>query len=240
MKQIIWQYWEGPKTDFVRLCMKTVKKNKGDFEYILVNKDSIKDFLPNLRNEIYDLKRIAHRADYIRFKLLEKYGGWWLDSDCVLYKDFNHIHQQLIDSEKDFCSTGHFPIGKPSIWFMGSKPNGAIVKKHCLLMDNKINNRGAGNIKWSEIGCKLLWLITNEENYLHLNVDLICPVPYTEYKLLLRNDLELKDITNQNSFGFVFFNEMYRANNINILAMSEKELLSQNNLMSKILQKGLR
>ena len=42
------------------------------------------------------------------FKLLEKYGGWWLDSDCVLYKDINHIHRQLIDSEKDF----HNQVGK--------------------------------------------------------------------------------------------------------------------------------
>ena len=128
----------------------------------------------------------------------------------------------------------------PSIWFMGSKPSGAIVKQHCLLMDSKLDNKDASNIEWSEIGCKLLWLITNQENYLHLNVDLICPIPYTGYRQLLRNDLELKDIINQNSFGFVFFNEMYKTNNINILTMSEKELLAQNNLMSKILQKGLR
>jgi len=245
MKKIIWQYWEEEgqkKNPLTSLCMQTVQRNIGSFEYNLVTPDNLRDYLPDIRSDINEFDRIAHKADYIRFNLLKKYGGFWLDADCVLFEEINKPFDLLKNSKYDFCAAGANGPGRPSIWFMGSYKNSDIVISHCdkldKMVDKLIERKMMKNISWTLIGHELLWETTTRENYLHLDLNKICPITSTGYKTLLRN-LDLGSYVQKDAYGFMLFNETYCRHEKNLLLLSEQEILNMNNLLSKVLRKGL-
>ena len=235
MNKILWQYWEGPKSGFIDLCLDTVNKNNTSFERILLNEKTVKDYLPDLREEVNSLPRIANKADYIRFSLLEKYGGIWIDADVALFKDLNPVWNSLSESEFDFASTSHFGPGRPSVWFMMSKPKGTIVSNQKKAID-QILNFSTANIKWSDLGCHSLWNFTNPKNYLHLEVQDFCPLSYHNYKKYFLNDYGL-DL--ENKYMFVFFNEMLYKHEKGFLSLSKDEIMSKDNLLSKIFKEAM-
>ena len=102
MKPTIWQFWQGPKPPFIELCLETVKKNNVNFQHVVLDENSVFDYLPDLRKDLDLLPRIANKADYIRFRLLKEYGGIWLDADVVLFKDLKEVYEHFEKSHFDF------------------------------------------------------------------------------------------------------------------------------------------
>ena len=84
-KHIIWQYWEtkGFKPLFVDELHEIAKKNSGA-EVVLVTPETIQDYIPNIPDEIFQIKELAHKADMIRALLIYHHGGMWLDSDAIV------------------------------------------------------------------------------------------------------------------------------------------------------------
>lgn len=50
--------------------------------------------------ESIDPNSKAHQSDYIRLKLLEKYGGCYFDTDILFYKNFDELWNNLVTSGK--------------------------------------------------------------------------------------------------------------------------------------------
>ncbi|MBE6648855.1 MAG: hypothetical protein E7614_04965 [Ruminococcaceae bacterium] len=83
----IWICWwdgEANAPSLVRQCIKSTRKNAGNHPVYFIDKDSYSDFLEipeyilnKVKNKIIGL---ANFSDYLRFSLLAKYGGVWLDS----------------------------------------------------------------------------------------------------------------------------------------------------------------
>ncbi|HRM91225.1 MAG TPA: capsular polysaccharide synthesis protein [Thomasclavelia ramosa] len=83
----IWVFWWQGQNHFpaiIRTCYESIIQNSGGKKVILITKENfqiyvdIPDALINRVNE--DKMLIAHLSDYVRFKLLYKYGGVWIDS----------------------------------------------------------------------------------------------------------------------------------------------------------------
>ena len=76
----IFLYWECKqgckKPEYLDLCLETIKKHNPDISIYVLDEISVRELLPDLRNdyEFNDLC-IAHKTDYIRSRLLYKYGG---------------------------------------------------------------------------------------------------------------------------------------------------------------------
>jgi len=160
IKPIIWLYWENPMgldTPYIiDLCLKTItKKNKNNFEIILVNPDNILFFLPALNINYLKFNQIAHKADYIRFNLLYLYGGIWLDSDFICMKSMKSILKKI--NYHGFVYVGYrtkdndiFPI----ISFLGAEKKNEICHKMCSAIDHFIDSKLVNGIQpeWDEIG----------------------------------------------------------------------------------------
>lgn len=234
MKPTIWQFWQGPKPPFIELCLETVKKNNVNFQHVVLDENSVFDYLPDLRKDLDLLPRIANKADYIRFRLLKEYGGIWLDADVVLFKDLKDVYERFEKSHFDFSATSHFGLGKPSIWLLMSKKKSSIVDFQVMSMDSKLNSKKY-NIAWSGFGAHLLWNFTNQNNYLHLEVEKFCPIPYNEYRIYFQNThLDLSE-----NYTFVFFNEMLNREQKHFLKSSKQQILNSPLLISQIFQKAL-
>lgn len=89
---MIFTYWEGKKHGFIDLCHQTLAKHNDDFK-VLTPEDIEKEpsMEPFLADPYYKILMPAHRADIIRIKLLEEYGGVWIDSDFIAMQSFDTL-----------------------------------------------------------------------------------------------------------------------------------------------------
>ncbi len=173
-KNIIWMYWENKGgsviPEYINLCWKTIiANNKNDFQINILNEYNINDYLPNLNKNYLLYNEIAHKADYIRFCLLYKYGGIWLDSDTIVFKSLKEIMEKV--DEYEFVCTGYkkdenrneyFTI----INFLAAKPKNTICLKVIEYIEKFLNEQIINGIEqeWDYVGNYLSYLV-NSNNY---------------------------------------------------------------------------
>lgn len=100
----IWMcWWQGIDTapTIVKRCVESVIIHKSNYDVIIIDKDNYKKYVdvPDilLRKVESGLMPIAHLADYIRYKLLYLYGGFWIDSTIYLTKDLGTAGEDKFD-----------------------------------------------------------------------------------------------------------------------------------------------
>lgn len=93
----VFTYWEGNKHGYIDLCHQTIAKNNSNF--ILYTPDDIQkmDCMSEFVNDpYYKALMPAHRADIIRIKMLEQFGGVWIDSDFIAMNSFDTLLEASI------------------------------------------------------------------------------------------------------------------------------------------------
>lgn len=85
--KIIWVFWwQTPKEAplVVRNCIKSIEKNNPDYKINFINKDNYCDYITINSNTLNKFLKgnisITNFSDILRFNLLYKYGGIWLDA----------------------------------------------------------------------------------------------------------------------------------------------------------------
>jgi hypothetical protein len=81
----VFTYWEGEQYPFTELCINSITNIFGD-RHVHLTPSSIKQWV-HLDIETIESEHILYRSDFIRALLLQKYGGWWFDSDILLFKN---------------------------------------------------------------------------------------------------------------------------------------------------------
>ena len=112
--KIIWTMWqqgEAQMPETVQASMKTIKDfaKRNDCEFYLLTDENLADFI-NIPSDItdkYKKKKLsaAHYSDIIRFSLLYKYGGIWMDATL-----FVSPYATLEMFEGDFFTLNHPPL----------------------------------------------------------------------------------------------------------------------------------
>lgn len=169
----LWLYWDnidGKQTPaYIQLCYETVLKNcSNSFEIIRLNKDNIKNYLPELKDyeKYLEKLRIAHKVDFYRILLLYKYGGVYMDSDIIVLQDPIEIIDRLYDNEfVGFGCTGNickYGYGNPSNWILAARPNSVIMKN---VLENLIKRleyiyekNSYDRIHYHELGKAIIWM----------------------------------------------------------------------------------
>lgn len=86
----IWSYWEGPMPVWIQGCVLAMQRMYPTFT--LITPDNIAKYLPNRpKQQLADVRLVAHRADYYRAALLYTYGGFWFDADTFPIKTPYHL-----------------------------------------------------------------------------------------------------------------------------------------------------
>ena len=88
---VIWVIWAQGQENMpmiVQRCFESIIRNRGTYQVILLNNENIKEFV-NLPDFIYKkhedgIISYAHFSDIIRFTLLSRYGGYYLDATIYL------------------------------------------------------------------------------------------------------------------------------------------------------------
>ena len=85
----VWTYWEGPLPAWVAAARETIGAHARDHRALdPAGFDALRD-----RDRDLDLAPlyVAHRADVIRAFLLARYGGLWVDADCIVLCDLDAL-----------------------------------------------------------------------------------------------------------------------------------------------------
>ena len=80
---------EYPKD--IKKCISSWKKMMPDWEFRLWDKECLKEIDEVWVHEAYQAKVYAHASDYIRLYAVYKFGGFYLDTDVEVIKDFSPL-----------------------------------------------------------------------------------------------------------------------------------------------------
>lgn len=189
----IWLYWESlpgrTVPDYIKLCWLTIVKNNiKDFEIICLDQYSTLTYLEDLNKDCFLFEYIANKTEYIRFKLLNKFGGIYLDSDFICFRSFKPIMEKI--KKVNFVCTGYFDIQKqkifPLLGFVGSTPKNNLTE----LMVNDIEKYIDTELKfgkqpeWDEIGGRKLQYFLKKE-YVYDAETYFSPIPIWDNKKIV-------------------------------------------------------
>lgn len=84
---ICWFQGEENAPDIVKICIASVRKNFSEYNIVVITEKNISEYIeiPQYIKEKRDkgLIKSAHYSDIVRLKLLNQYGGIWLDSTVL-------------------------------------------------------------------------------------------------------------------------------------------------------------
>ncbi|MBD0287505.1 MAG: FkbM family methyltransferase [Flavisolibacter sp.] len=190
----VWLYWEGDKPDWINACHKTIFNHADDVR--LLTPESF-DTLRDWDREI-DLSHlcIAHRADFIRAFLLARFGGIWIDSDCIVMKSLQPLMDLLNDY--DFMAFRQRQ-GNLSNSFVGAPPGSKTASTYYRIICDIL--RSGQPIEWLTIGSQALTtaIAGTGARWYEIDVSLVQPFCWSNQEAFFA--------VRQNSEHGQFFNE---------------------------------
>ena len=169
--KIIHQLWIGPKpapTKFMNTWKE--KHEKLGFEYIFWNEEELKKrgMTLTLKDKIDSMEEINGKADIIRWEILEKYGGVFVDADSICIEPIDHTLMRsncFAGYEQERIRKGLIATGT-----MGFPPHHLIVKR-CIkwVQENPVSHELTQKRAWYNVGPGLLTRIVNDYN-MHENI----------------------------------------------------------------------
>ena len=222
----IWMYWENKsqtkKPIYLNICYDTVLYHCSDkFNIHLLNEKSIYDYLPNLRSDLDKRLNIPQKADYIRYNLLYKYGGIWLDSDIIIMNSLESLIQKL--RQYDYVGAGcHYNNCKdngypyPANWVMVSRSHTRFMKM-CIdrcdyILDSIYRYDSSSMINYHIFGRDNLWnniKILKLSNWDYYHYDSKCLERDSKYRKITNERLLSNEQIDQNCINNLLYIPIY-------------------------------
>ena len=102
--KVIHYCWFGgaPLSELTKKCIASWKKYLPDFEIKEWNEENFDVNQCEFIKQAYEQKKWAFVADYTRFKILEEYGGLYLDTDMEITADISkYLEEDLVMGQED-------------------------------------------------------------------------------------------------------------------------------------------
>ena len=139
-KQVFYM-WCGPaKPVDVEMCVLSWRQNLPGYKIIEINEQSTEYFdfaKARQENAFFDFvcrnKIWAVAADFVRFSVLEKFGGIWLDTDVTVTRDFDDMLNNGMFFGRDDENKEHVEAA-----VIGSAPHNAAVQDMLKFYDDEI------------------------------------------------------------------------------------------------------
>lgn len=168
--KIIHQLWIGTKPAPITL-MNTWKDKHPDFEYIFWNEEEIKkrEFTFKCQDKIDDIEEINGKADILRWEILYKYGGVFLDADSICIEP---IDNELMN-KKSFAGWEQEQVrpGLIATGTMGFPKNHPLVKEAIKwILNNEVSQKKANLMAWQSVGPGLLTRMYNTGEFADLHI----------------------------------------------------------------------
>jgi FkbM family methyltransferase len=196
----VWLYWEGECPQWINECRQTV----------FAHADNIRLIGPEQFDKLRDSDRdielgtlcTAHRADFIRAFLLARYGGFWIDSDCIVMRSLSPLFAEV--NAYDFIGyreRGGYVANN----FMGAPPQSKIASAYYQRVCSIL--RSGSELQWLTLGSDALTATIEKENvsWYEMDVDMIQPVCWSRPELFfaIKDDATHEQLLNHSSYCYM-------------------------------------
>lgn len=168
--KIIHQIWIGPKPAPTKL-MDTWKEKNPDFEYIRWNEQEFinRNMKFECQDEIDEIEEINGKADILRWEILYKYGGVFLDADSICVEQ---IDNELLNKK---CFAGweneEKRPGLIATGTMGFPPQHPLVREAInWILNNEVSQFKSQQMAWQTVGPGLLTRMYNTGKFKDLHI----------------------------------------------------------------------
>lgn len=122
-------------------------KDKWKYNFISYNNISLFLNITSFPPHFYKLLP-AHQSDYIRMRLLEEYGGWWIDTSLIINDNniMEEFYKEIVDMKAEFFGVCNLECPRKLVenGFIYA-PKGSIVIKKWREEMEEINKEGLSN-----------------------------------------------------------------------------------------------
>jgi hypothetical protein len=150
--KILHQLWIGPKPR-PSIFMDNWREKNPDYEYIMWNEEELQKRQMKIEcgAQINSMSEINGKADIIRWEILYKYGGIFIDADCIciepLKDDFLHL-SGFSNYENETARPSLIAVG-----MMGFEPKHPFCRAAInWILTNNISVEQTGNRAWYTVG----------------------------------------------------------------------------------------
>lgn len=105
MNKTIWMCWFQGEDDLNmphlnKVCIKKWKELNKDWNVIVLNSQTISDYIPNFQEILNDSpkREHSHCADLLRLLLLSKYGGVWVDCNVYPVSPLSDFYEEVVNT----------------------------------------------------------------------------------------------------------------------------------------------
>ncbi len=203
----LWMYWEGVAPEWILECRSSIHKNADNVK--LLNEATFEELREHDRDIKLQKLPIALKADYIRAYLLAHFGGFWLDSDCILLKNLGPLLCKLSDYE--FIAHRE-RSGLVSNAFIGAPKNSRLARTYYQNICSVL--RSGRSLGWTSLGSEPLSKLLNSEKdrWLELRCDSVQPVCWStpEIYFELKEDSDHEKQFRQDTWCYMLSNEQIK------------------------------
>jgi hypothetical protein len=147
--KVIYTFWDSHVVPpFIKTCITTWIDKNPDHTVIILNKQNVSKYLPDVDFESMKLKRIQHFADMVRIHILDSLGGIWIDASTIVTKPLTWVHERQAKNSAEYIgynlkvvdSFEHSPMIEN--WFMACVPGSKFIRdwKNEFIKVNKYEN----------------------------------------------------------------------------------------------------
>jgi len=157
-------------------------------------------------------------SNLFRYKLLFERGGWWVDTDFVCLRRFDHEQEYVFASE---LHRGECVITSGIL----KLPVRSDFAERCYRYS--VEKLNGGDVAWGEIGAKLVPKIADElglSGYA-LSPSEFCPIPWSECNQLIDGTIELSSCCR--GYAVHLWNEVWTRNGLNKNAVFDGSLYGE-------------
>lgn len=229
-KRAIWTYWEDPpggvRPAYLDLCLETVRAHSASLEVRVLGRDDAASWLPDLDLERWELLPAPnYRSDYVRSRVLQRYGGIWIDIDTIAISPLN----ELVDA---IDGTGVVSFGEELGRFFGglcaALPGAAFVDAWVDEQDRVLSRSD----DWSRLGYAALaqdvtWHMARRFPWKALPMDRVAPIPWYQWRRFLSRVESPRTLLSRSPVTIVLWNA--------VMAPSLRRFDREGLLASKIL-----
>jgi hypothetical protein len=236
---VVWAYWEdGPRarrSAYLDLCLETIARHAAPLELRLLSRQDAVTWLPDLDTEKWEsLPAPNYRSDYVRSRVLQRYGGVWMDVDTVALSALSQLIEEL-DGAGMVC------FGKESGRFFGglcaAAPDTAFVDAWVEGQDRALSK----HTDWSQLPYAALaqdvtWEIARRLPWKALPMERVAPVPWYQWRRFFSRVESPRRLLSGSPITVVLWNAVMAPR---LRPRTREELLAGHALLSRLLRIGL-
>lgn len=228
-------YWEGDEPPLISILRELIYKfsnNEKNYKVIFLNDKNIEQFI-DLEPHYWKLA-VNHKSDFIRAKVIFKYGGIWLDSDTLVMSDLGKLFE-ILENKEGFLIKENNKIICTGVF--GARKSSEFLKEWIGRTEVAIKK---DNLLWSEIGPFMVDSIFRStelcKNFIVFNgLDTMYPVNWDQCpkEFLLNNNIN--KIKKDFQPLIILVNSVYRQTS----KMSKKQIIYMNNNLGFLLREAI-